>query len=53
MVDEHGNDVREAPPSTPVEVMGWKDVPSAGDEILQADSEVKINQSILFYVMIY
>lgn len=41
LYDEFGKPVTEAPPSTPVEVTGWKeDLPSAGDEILEVDSEV-------------
>ncbi|MFQ5555639.1 MAG: translation initiation factor IF-2 [Acidimicrobiia bacterium] len=31
MFDESGNQVREAGPSTPVLVMGWDEVPTAGD----------------------
>lgn len=31
MFDDHGNEVEEAPPSTPVEVIGLPDVPKAGD----------------------
>ncbi len=31
MFDENANRVREAAPSTPVLVMGWDDVPTAGD----------------------
>lgn len=31
MFDESGAQVKEAPPSTPVVVMGWDDVPQAGD----------------------
>ena len=31
MFDDAGNEVREAGPSTPVLVMGWDDVPTAGD----------------------
>ncbi len=31
MFDDAGNQVREAGPSTPVVVMGWDDIPTAGD----------------------
>ncbi len=31
MYDENGNQLKSAPPSTPVLVTGWGDVPSAGD----------------------
>lgn len=32
MVDEHGNRIREAGPSVPVEALGFSEVPTAGDE---------------------
>ncbi len=32
MVDEHGNRIREAGPSFPVEALGFSEVPTAGDE---------------------
>nr|WP_075488147.1 translation initiation factor IF-2 [Prochlorococcus marinus] len=32
MVDEHGNRVKEAGPSFPVEALGFSEVPTAGDE---------------------
>ncbi len=32
MFDADGNHVREATPSQPVQVLGWNDVPDAGDE---------------------
>lgn len=31
MIDEHGNRVKKAGPSTPVEILGFSDVPEAGD----------------------
>ena len=31
MIDDTGSQVKEAGPSTPVLIMGWSDVPSAGD----------------------
>ena len=32
MVDEHGNRIKEASPSFPVEALGFSEVPTAGDE---------------------
>ncbi len=32
LVDEHGDQIKEAPPSTPVQVLGFSDPPDAGDE---------------------
>ncbi|CEG70421.1 Putative Translation initiation factor IF-2 [Rhizopus microsporus] len=39
MVDHQGKAVKEATPGMPVKVIGWKDVPHAGDEMLQAEDE--------------
>ncbi|KAF7723290.1 hypothetical protein EC973_002136 [Apophysomyces ossiformis] len=39
MTDHAGRPVKEAPPGMPVKVIGWKDVPNAGDEMLQAPDE--------------
>ncbi|KAF9357457.1 hypothetical protein BGX26_003693 [Mortierella sp. AD094] len=39
LVNDTGKNVKEAPPGTPVKVMGWKDLPMAGDEMLGAESE--------------
>lgn len=39
MKDEHGKTVKAAGPSTPVRIWGWKDLPLAGDRIIQADLE--------------
>jgi translation initiation factor IF-2 len=33
MTNEHGKQVHEAPPSTPVEILGLSDVPGAGDPV--------------------
>ncbi|KAI8921837.1 hypothetical protein DFJ77DRAFT_424958 [Powellomyces hirtus] len=38
MHDEHGVEVLEAGPSLPVEVMGWRELPAAGDEVLGIDA---------------
>lgn len=40
MFDDQGKPIQQAPPSTPVEIVGWKDLPNAGDEILEVESEV-------------
>jgi translation initiation factor IF-2 len=39
MMNERGEPVKEAPPSTPVLVMGLSDVPKAGDRFRVVDSE--------------
>ena len=43
MFNEQGQPIQQAPPSTPVEVLGWRELPSAGDEIIEVDSEVRLN----------
>ena len=42
MIDEYGRPLKEVGPSGPVEVLGWKELPEAGDQVLESDSEVKI-----------
>lgn len=39
MIDHQGKIVKEATPGMPVKVVGWKEVPQAGDEMLQAKDE--------------
>ncbi|MBT2267198.1 translation initiation factor IF-2 [Rhodococcus erythropolis] len=39
MVDEHGQDVHEALPSRPVQVIGFTSVPGAGDNLLVVDED--------------
>ncbi|WP_197380973.1 translation initiation factor IF-2 [Mycolicibacterium mengxianglii] len=39
MVDEHGEDVLEALPSRPVQVIGFTSVPGAGDNLLVVDED--------------
>jgi translation initiation factor IF-2 len=43
MMDHEGNRLKKAPPSTPVLIMGWSDVPEAGDhfEVLPNDKEAR------------
>jgi len=39
MVDEHGEDIDEATPSRPVQVIGFTSVPGAGDNLLVVDED--------------
>lgn len=39
--NEAGAEISEAPPGTPVEVLGWRELPDAGDQVLQAPDEGK------------
>ncbi|MGH2748298.1 MAG: translation initiation factor IF-2 [Actinomycetota bacterium] len=39
MLDERGNQVDEAKPGQPVQVLGWQEVPEAGDEFRVLDDE--------------
>lgn len=49
LFDENGRAVMEAGPSSAVEVVGWKDLPSAGELILEVESEVSAEpQHFLF-----
>ncbi|XP_030745946.1 translation initiation factor IF-2, mitochondrial isoform X3 [Sitophilus oryzae] len=51
--DADGNNLQNVPPGYPAEIDGWRDLPSAGDIILEAENEkhakdvVKFRQSIL------
>ena len=49
MFDENGKPVKKAPPSTPVAVMGFNDVPSAGDKVFAVEDSLSkqvINERI-------
>ncbi|MFC1502560.1 translation initiation factor IF-2, partial [bacterium] len=39
MFDERGHAVKEAPPSTPVQLLGFTGMPQAGDLLIQVDTE--------------
>jgi len=47
MFDDRGRVVAEAPPATPVEVLGLEDVPQAGDRFLVIEDTVKARQIAL------
>ena len=46
--NEAGVQVPYAGPGIPVEVDGWKDQPTAGDEVLQAESEQQAKSAVSF-----
>ena len=48
MLDEAGNDIKEAGPSIPVEILGLSDVPSAGEEVIVLNDERKAREVALF-----
>jgi len=41
MFDSYGNRVKEATPSTPVEIIGFEELPSAGDDFIVMEDEEK------------
>lgn len=41
MVDDAGNTIEEAGPSTPVRLLGLRSIPTAGNELLSVDNEAK------------
>jgi translation initiation factor IF-2 len=48
MIDDSGNDVSSAGPSTPVEVLGLSGTPKAGDEMISVPDEKKAREIALF-----
>ncbi|KAM0231032.1 hypothetical protein ACHAPO_008861 [Fusarium lateritium] len=44
--NEAGVDIREAPPGTPVQVLGWRELPDAGEMVLQAPDEGKAKTAV-------
>ncbi|NXU37069.1 IF2M factor, partial [Drymodes brunneopygia] len=46
LFDENGKPMDAASPGTPVEIMGWKESPSAGDEILEVESEQRAQEVV-------
>ncbi|XP_017478138.1 PREDICTED: translation initiation factor IF-2, mitochondrial [Rhagoletis zephyria] len=41
LFDHNGKPMTQAPPGTPVEILGWRELPFAGDIILEVESEKK------------
>lgn len=48
MRNEAGVEVDEAPPGTPIEILGWRGLPDAGDEVLQAPTEARAKEAISY-----
>ncbi len=46
MVDDKGRSVKEAPPATPVSVLGFTDVPNAGDGLYVVEDEKTAKQIV-------
>ncbi|KAF5003485.1 hypothetical protein FDECE_9971 [Fusarium decemcellulare] len=44
--NEAGVEIPEAPPGTPVEVLGWRDLPEAGEQVLEAPDESKAKTAV-------
>ncbi|KAM0206556.1 hypothetical protein ACHAQD_012403 [Fusarium lateritium] len=44
--NEAGVEVSEAPPGTPVQVLGWRELPDAGVQVLQAPDEGKARTAV-------
>ncbi|ATY64707.1 mitochondrial translation initiation factor [Cordyceps militaris] len=46
--NEAGVEMREAPPGTPVEILGWRELPPAGDMVLQAPDEARAKTAVAY-----
>ncbi|TQV98257.1 mitochondrial translation initiation factor [Cordyceps javanica] len=44
--NEAGVEIHEAPPGTPVEILGWRELPPAGEMVLQAHDEAKAKTAV-------
>lgn len=44
MMYDNGKAVVSAVPSMPVQVTGWKDLPEAGETLLEVESEVRTTE---------
>ncbi|PHH58965.1 hypothetical protein CDD81_4054 [Ophiocordyceps australis] len=44
--NDAGFEIAQAPPGTPVEILGWRDLPAAGDEVLEASTEAQAKMAV-------
>lgn len=53
MIDHQNNVLQEANPSDAIQIIGWKDLPQAGQEFLQVSSEViTFKTNITYFITI-
>lgn len=45
MFNDQGRPVTKASPGMPVEIIGWRELPSAGEAVVEVESEVRLFQS--------
>ncbi|MEJ0011439.1 MAG: translation initiation factor IF-2 [Bauldia sp.] len=50
LVDDHGKQIKEAGPSTPVEVLGFAEAPEAGDRLAVVESEARAREVTAYRV---
>lgn len=48
LFDHNGKPMEEATPGTPVEILGWRELPFAGEQILEVESERKATSVLRF-----
>ncbi len=46
MFNEHGKPMAEAGPGDPVEIIGWRELPSAGEEIFEVETDVRLRHGV-------
>lgn len=52
MIDDHGNQVKTAPPSTPVNILGWSGVPAAGAIFKRCKNEREARREVDEYLQL-
>lgn len=46
--NEAGASIAEAPPGTPVEIYGWRELPAAGDQVIQSPDEDRAKTAVSY-----
>ncbi|GLV40171.1 mitochondrial translation initiation factor 2 [Carabus blaptoides fortunei] len=46
LFDQDGRNITEAPPSTAVEMLGWRELPAAGQQVLEVISEKRAHEVV-------